>query len=353
MITEINGKKIDFHQLLQHSITAKFILRGNEIVYANNACLRLLKAEDPEQILYQSIDTFLHPDYTSLSSWRLNKVFEEETMLDPVEYKIIDITGEIVDVETYVGPFYFGDEVLAQVIVTDITEKKKMQELIMQTEKMSVMGELAASIIHEIRNPLTILNGFIEIMNIETTPRGKEYLSVMADEVKRIESIANDLLLFSKPRPQILNPKNIVKVIKDVIFLMNNTAFKKGVMLNFHHEEDHIEILCDEMQLKQAFINFIKNAIEATPAEGEINIYLRKNSANNKLCIEIADTGCGIPEDKLKEIGSSFFTTKQNGTGLGLTVTYNIIKSHHGSISVESKLNEGTTFTIDLPYQVS
>jgi signal transduction histidine kinase len=139
---------------------------------------------------------------------------------------------------------------------------------------------------------------------------------------------------------------NLVALIDDVISLLDNSAFKKHILINFYYETRDIFLKCDELQLKQAFINLIKNAIEATPNNGVINIRIEKNE---NVIITISDTGCGMTKKQLDNLGTSFFTTKKDGTGLGLMVTYNIIKNQHGNIQVKSEEGKGTTFIIQFP----
>jgi two-component system, sporulation sensor kinase A len=335
LITEVQGKQLDFHQMLEHSILAKVILKDNKIIYANRACLQLLKLAKPEEILNQNIQKFLHPDFFHFCDKRNNKM---------TELKIVDANGKILDIEMTTGGYIFEGETLVQVVLQDITEKKETNKLLMQSEKLSFMGELAAGIVHEIRNPLTILKGFLELLENDTSPKGKEYISIMTNELDRIELMANDLLFFAKPHKQNLKLNNIVYLIDDVISLLDNIAFKKHIPINFYFTDPNIFHKCDELQLKQAFINLIKNAIEATPKNGEINIKVEQQKST---IITISDSGCGMAETQLNKLGTSFSTTKKNGTGLGLMVTYNIIKNHNGSIHVKSEEGKGTTFTIE------
>ncbi len=142
---------------------------------------------------------------------------------------------------------------------------------------------------------------------------------------------------------------NVIYLMKEVIFLFESMAFKRHISIHFSCDSEYIEIEYDEMQLKQAFINFIKNAIEATATNGEITINITKDCTINMAKISISDTGCGMTNEEIEKLGTSFFTTKENGTGLGIIVTYTIIKNHHGSIQVKSEKGQGSTFTIQLP----
>lgn len=348
MITEVNGKKLDFYQLLDQSLSANLIIKDRKIIYANKTSLNLLNLSHAEEILGKDYFTFIHPDYYELMERRFQNIIESKVTLEPIELKIITSSGTEIDIESIEGVFFFEGEVLIQVNVQDITDKKETKNMLMQTEKLSVMGELAAGIVHEVRNPLTVLRGFLEMIAETESSKNKEYIEIMKLELERIETIANDLLLFSKPHPQKVKINNMRKLFSEVIFLLEPMAFKKHIGLKLHCMDESIEMMSDATQLKQAFINMIKNAIEATPLYGEVNISVRKN--NNSIDVDISDTGCGIPIGQLNKIGTSFFSTKQDGTGLGLMVTFNIIKNHNGIINITSEVGKGTTFAIKFTY---
>jgi PAS domain S-box-containing protein len=347
VILEINGKELDFHQLLENSATAKFVLEGHKIIYANRACLKLLKLKDSTSLLNQDYFTFLHHKYHAFCDKSLKEVLEEKKTLGPVEIQMIDTDGKTIVVESKMAIFYLGDETLVQVIIQDITERKEIQKRLIQSEKLAIMGELATGIVHEIRNPLTIIKGFTDLLNNETSKKGKDYLAIMKKELERVEALATDLLLFAKPHEQLLKPANLSKLMNDVMILLGNLAKKSDISIHFVCNDEYIKINCDEGYLKQALINLIKNAIEATPKKGTVDVTI-KNDGNNAT-ITISDTGCGMSYEQIKKIGTSFYSTKENGTGLGLMISYNIIKNHHGSIKVKSEEGKGTTFTINIP----
>jgi signal transduction histidine kinase len=144
-----------------------------------------------------------------------------------------------------------------------------------------------------------------------------------------------------------LEEKNIIPVIKNVVSMLEFEARKRNVRLHLECQEEIIQVECDENRLKQVFLNFIKNGIEAMPNGGDLIV--RTSINNQNVQISIQDTGVGISEEKLKKLGEPFYTTKKNGNGLGLMVSFKIIESHNGRVYVESELNKGTTFNILLP----
>jgi signal transduction histidine kinase len=154
-------------------------------------------------------------------------------------------------------------------------------------------------------------------------------------------------MLLAKPKAVELEEKNIVPILGNTVSLLEFEARKRNVRLHFDFNEDIVQIECDENRLKQVFLNFIKNGIEAMPSGGDL--FVRAIVAGGNVEISIQDTGVGIPPETLKKIGEPFYTTKKNGNGLGLMVSFKIIESHNGKVYIESEQNKGTTFKILLP----
>lgn len=233
-------------------------------------------------------------------------------------------------------------------IRNDITEHKKAEEVLHQQDKLAAVGQLAAGVAHEIRNPLTSMRGYTEfLLEDEADPERREFIEIILDEISRVNDIMEDFMVLARPKAVNLEERNIVPIIQNVLSLLKFEARKKNVQIHFEVFDDIVQIECDENRLKQVFLNFVKNGIEAMPNGGDITV--RVTVSNDQVQISIQDTGVGIPEDKLKKIGEPFFTTKKNGNGLGLMVSFKIIESHNGTVYIESELNKGTTFNIVLP----
>ncbi|MBS4211439.1 MULTISPECIES: ATP-binding protein [Neobacillus] len=242
------------------------------------------------------------------------------------------------------------------VIGRDITEKRDMvkkleerEERLRRTEKLSVVGELSASVAHEIRNPLTSLKGFVQLLKVEDE-RHQFYYQIMLDELDRINHIVGELLLLAKPQAVKFTKADVKKLLKDVISLLSSEASYHNVQIESRFANDHMTIECEPNQLKQLFINIIKNAIEASGNGGMVTISFKQMEPET-ISIVIEDNGCGISEKRLAKIGEPFYSSKEKGTGLGLTVSFKIVQSHHGTIHFESKENQGTSVHIVLPIQ--
>jgi PAS domain S-box-containing protein len=231
---------------------------------------------------------------------------------------------------------------------SDITERKQTEELLHRQDKLAAVGQLAAGVAHEIRNPLTSMKGYAEFLQLdEEDPQRREFLDIILDEINRVNNIVEEFMVLAKPKTVELEEKNIVPILRNIVSLLEFEARKRRVKLHFNANNDIVQIECDENRLKQVFLNFIKNGIEAMPDGGDL--YVSAEVENNNVEISIKDTGVGIPPEKLQKIGEPFYTTKKEGTGLGLMVSFKIIESHKGKVYIESEQNKGTTFRILLP----
>ncbi|MFK9090525.1 PAS domain S-box protein [Bacillus salipaludis] len=229
----------------------------------------------------------------------------------------------------------------------DVTTLRKTEERLRRTEKLSVVGELSASVAHEIRNPLTSLKGFVQLLQVEDA-KHQFYYQIMLDELNRINHIVGELLLLAKPQHLKFTKAEIQKLLNDVISLLRTEASYYNVQMESIFPEQGIHLECEPNQLKQLFINIIKNAIEASINGGNLAIGLELVE-NNQVLITVKDNGCGISKERLAKIGEPFYSSKEKGTGLGLTVSYKIVQTHKGTIRFESQRNHGTTVSMTLP----
>lgn len=233
------------------------------------------------------------------------------------------------------------------VIIRDITEQKQAEEHYVRSEKLSIAGQLAAGIAHEIRNPMTAIKGFIQLIKSDLQDK-QEYFDIITSEIARIELILSELLILAKPQTVTISTIEIHSLINEVITLLNTEALLNNVEIKTEYQDKEIYIQCEINQIKQVCINFIKNAIEAMPKGGTLTIQIMLKEPNG-VHIRFMDEGYGISASVLEKLGQPFYTTKEKGTGLGYMVSKKIIENHEGTITVTSKLNEGSVFEIFLP----
>lgn len=230
-------------------------------------------------------------------------------------------------------------------MLKDISDKKETEEMMIRSEKMSVAGQLAAGIAHEIRNPLTSLKGFMQLLQAGVS-RKEEYYKIMIDEIEKMESITSELLFISKPLTNNKKEENAEIMVHEIVALLLPQARLKNVDIKWERRDKHL-VYCDRSQIKQILINVVKNAIEALEYNGVIEITISKT--DTELVISIIDDGPGIPEEIIHKLGEPFFTTKKTGTGLGLMITKQILEKHGGKLEIEQNVNAGSTFKILLP----
>lgn len=229
-------------------------------------------------------------------------------------------------------------------IQEQIQLEKTADNYLMRSEQLTFAGQFSAGICHEIRNPLTTIKGFFQLLKEDN--HNDKYYDVIEQELDRIQLITSELLLLAKPHSEQRERYNLVNLINEVHILLESQAIMKSITIETIFGTDDIYIDCDDTKIKQVIINIVKNAIEVM-TNGTITIEVMK--VNNKAVLTITDEGPGIPKELLQKIGQPFFTTKKEGTGLGLIISFNIIKNHGGTVNINSEEGEGTTFEITLP----
>ncbi|MCP3773143.1 PAS domain S-box protein [Paenibacillus sp. MZ04-78.2] len=256
--------------------------------------------------------------------------------------------GTPLDMSFTISPVVGKDQDITGVCIIgrDISESKATEELLRNSEKLSVAGQLAVGIAHEIRNPLTSLKGFTQFM--KTAGHYKEqYLDIMSSELTRIEHIISEMLLLAKPRAAIFHYKQIGPILADVLSLLEAQANLNSVHFKTRIKADLPAVRCEENQLKQLFINIVKNAVEAMPLGGTVEI-VAALAEPGTLAVTFLDEGEGIPAELLQRISEPFYTTKENGSGLGLMVSQKIVTEHKGRMAIASEAGVGTTVTVTL-----
>lgn len=238
----------------------------------------------------------------------------------------------------------------AFVIVDEIIRPERTSLDMEQTEKLAIVGQLAAGAAHEIRNPLTSVRGFIQLLQKELSNSPKaEYIDIIIAEIDRVNAIINDFLRLAKPVKPRREPCSVGKLFNDIRVLMECEAFLKGI--EFVEEIDDLpEIMIDKEQIKQVLINIIQNSFDAMSRGGKLMIRAAAAQGESAVKISVKDSGCGMDRKIVERIFKPFYTTKENGTGLGLSVSRQIIENHSGRIEVDSAPGKGTTINLYLPY---
>jgi PAS domain S-box-containing protein len=253
-----------------------------------------------------------------------------------------------------------GDEIASVGIFKDLRERlrierelQKMQEALLQSEKLAAMGRLTSQIAHELNNPIYGIMNTLELLKTEIPPESKRrrILELSLSEIQRLSEMLRNMLSFSKPEEEKRRPVKIGELIEGILLVMEKQMKESNIQVQVSFDPDTPEIMASTNQMRQVMLNILKNAKEAMPKGG--TLFVRTSKKDHRVLIHIQDTGIGIPEEIKDKIFDAFFTTKQKvkGVGLGLSVCYGIIKDHGGEIKVESEAAKGTTFTINLPVE--
>lgn len=340
-------KDESYKKLVDYFPESIFIHDHFKISYVNHAAVKMIGADSREDLIGLSILDFIVPKYKGRAEERIKMINQKNAPLCVIEYEFIRIDGTSFFFEGTSMNISYGESDATLTIGKDITEKKEQTEkLLLKSEKLALLGQMAAGIAHEIRNPLTSIKGFIQLF--KSNHIQEEYYNIVLSELDRINSIVGEFLVLSKPSASIFVEKDLNDLMRDVITIMSTQSSLNNVQIYAEFDSNLPMICCEEAQLKQVFLNLFKNAIEAMPDGG--NIYLKvKDYGKGTILIQVIDEGVGIPPERIPTLGEPFYTTKEKGTGLGLMTCYKIIESHKGQLSIHSEVNKGTTIDIVIP----
>jgi two-component system sensor histidine kinase HydH len=241
----------------------------------------------------------------------------------------------------------------AVAVIHDVTELKKYEEEAKRAERLSAMGNLAAGVAHEIRNPLNAISITAQRLGSEFVPKKdleeyKSFTQLILNEIKRLDDIINQFLSLAKAHELNLAPVDMSGFLNELVDLAQIEADQRGI--NVNRSIDRLaEIRVDREELKKALLNIMLNGIQATDSGGTLAIRAHVTDDHKLVVIEIEDSGKGIPPERLSRIFQPYFSTKEKGTGLGLSIAYRIVSDHRGKIEVTSEVGKGTVFTVKLP----
>ncbi|MGG0304559.1 ATP-binding protein [Priestia megaterium] len=342
---EVIRKMKQYKQFVQQSQDAFIVTREGRIQYLNPAGVKLLGGEKKEEYIGRPWLHFIHPEHLEIVKERMVQLMNGMSVRPRVDVKLLTKKGVVI-IESSATKIKFEGQDAIQYIIRDVTDRKKYDEMASKSEKLTMVSKLAAGVAHEIRNPMTAIKGFIQLLKA-SKQYNEEYNDIMLEELNRVESIIQEFLTLAKPKIEnSYHPKSLNQIIRHVTLLLDTHANYKNCRI-INEISDEITIFCEENGLKQVFINLIQNALESM-SKGTVKVTVEKRNEYGMVIIE--DEGCGIDEQSLARLGEPFYSTKQTGTGLGLMISYRIIEQHQGHISFASKVGVGTKVEIALPY---
>lgn len=331
----------------EHADDAMAVFNLNNQVIKVNTAFEKLYGWTREECIGHSLHP-VSPKYVNRAKDYFDRILKGERF-PLLETQDMRKDGTVFDAQISLSPILnqHGEIIAVSVISRDISHIKENERLIIQSEKLKLAGEIAAGVAHEIRNPMTVISGFVQMMNADEQSPYKRYTELIQSEIERIDLIISEFLVLSRPQVDMCKPISIEQIIMDIVDFFTIEAQNRQIDFSIQLNHHDTTINGNENQIKQVFINIIKNAMEAIDCNGKIDVVL--NYQDDQLFISIKDTGIGIPPHVLERIFEPFYTTKSKGTGLGMMITNKIIQEHKGTISIYSEENIGTEVVISFP----
>lgn len=353
-----------YRKLVEYSPTAIIIECEGQIVYANGAAATLAGEDSKEKVIGKSAVKYVHPDFLEKYYKMMKQVVDEQENTPFVKGKILRADGKTVDVEYSSLPFNYQGKQAVQIIIRDMSKRKKMEEELLKASKLESIGLLAGGIAHDFNNLLAVILGNISISKKRLDDREKvlERLGDAEKALKKAVELTRQLRTFAQGGEPSKNTEDIVSLLKEVTALSLSGS---KVKYDLYVSEDihHVEI--DIGQISQVINNIIINAVQAMSEGGRIKVKAENYEVKTKeeelhanleigkyVKVSIEDEGEGIPRENLNKIFDPFYSTKEKGSGLGLAICYSVIRKHDGKIEVESKPGKGTVFNVYLPASV-
>lgn len=352
-----------YRKLIEDCQEGIAVVSGLEIKFVNRALLRMFGYKTKKEMIGHKFTAFVSPKFRRIMRERGFAREKGEIVLRTYEFRALRKDGTEFDAELHVSRITYKGEAARQGVIRGITERKKIEEekeklqaQLLQSEKMAAIGTLTSGIAHEFNNLLQIMRGHSEFaLRTKKAKDIEEALDVVLDSSDKAAKIIGDLLTFSREESPDKKFLNITEEIEDVLALVEQQLRKRNInVLRIYEKVPRVMINKGEMQ--QVFLNMITNARDAMLPEGG-RLEIRVKQVKGNVEVRISDTGGGIPEEDLEKVFDPFFTTKGpvggggdlQGAGLGLAVSYGIVKRHDGEIDVESELGKGTTLRVRLP----
>jgi len=366
----------------------RFLAQQLEIILESLPC-RIIITDPDGYVVYFSREV-----RSNFGRSVMGKKFAEVFPHDPIKHTLITLeTGREFNNDTYKTTIRDRDYIFATStrrlydndgtfmgvlsLSIDVTEQSLLEQKMAALQKLELLGELAASTAHEIRNPVTVLRGFLQLLEAGDLERttALSYIEIMKEELSAIENTIHEFLNLSKAQTPDFVPVEIRDILNEIYPLANNLARSIPVEISFRDTTGNAVFETDKKQLKQVLMNVIINAVHAVPPyTGKvdltvfddvslINAFMARHAhyissqtftfQTDNLYFVIKDNGCGIPAEDLKKVGTIFYSTKSAGTGIGLTVSQKIVSAHKGQLYFLSKDGEGTVVIIKLPIHQS
>ncbi len=350
LIEQLRNSQRRFRSILDTATNAILSIDESHcITLFNNAAERIF-GYSRDEVLGEDLGILIPPKYGDHSGYVKRFLEQREGSLvgRTISLTALRKSGEEFPIELSLSFLEMESGITITAIIRDITERKRLEKMLLQSERLAAVGEAVAHVVHELKNPLMIIGGFTnQIQNSIEDERLHQKLGMIIEEVERVERLVGELGDFTKEYRLVLRQADVNSVLQDVVKFMRAAYSPDQYLFVESLDPDLGEIACDPDKLKQVFINVITNGIEAMSRGGVI--ILQSERLPHGIEIRISDEGRGIPEADLQHIFEPFFTTRERGSGLGLAISYKIIQAHGGEITAWNRPERGALFVIRLP----
>ncbi|MWC29032.1 ATP-binding protein [Paenibacillus sp. MMS18-CY102] len=343
--------KNKYENVLQHMDSGIALFDSNgTLTFVNLMLARMLDIPRKTLVGRTIRGLMLHPKLTRSTRKMIVRLYKEAILRRNRYFEFQDNAGR-----HFLVTVTYGDQLEGDILISikDVSEYKQIEQTAYQNDKLAMLGKIAAAIAHEIRNPLTSIRGFIQLLRPHLLQLGKdEYARIIVAEIDRANDIIYEFLNSSKPTAPMKQEVSINALLKEVILLTESEALMRGCLIQLEAYEETLLVSIDVKQVKQVILNIMKNSLDAIEEingsrNGRIDVIVQRTPEGVE--ITLRDNGKGMDRTTLGRLFDPFFTTKEAGTGLGLSVSYRIIRNHGGTIRVDSVPDEGTSFMIHLP----
>jgi len=347
----LKESELKYKTLVEEINDGYFVVRKEAVVFANPAFCMMHGYQLPEVIgkkFYNFIDSKSRKKVIAF----YEKSFQKRGIPRTFEYLRLTKDGQSYPTEILAKVTLYDNKLSSIGICRDITQRVRMEEKIRETERMAYIGQITTSLSHEIRNPLSAVQMNLQILkkNLQLKGNDQRRIDISVREVKRLENILKQLLDFAKPINLNFNLNSLNRILTSSVELLEMKFKEKNIDLDIKLDPQIPDIQADEEKLGQAFINLLLNALEASPADAQIQVRSHLRDQNGRIAeVIISDKGCGVPEKHLGDIFKPFFTTRTMGTGLGLSNVKRIAEAHDGKIEVKNIRDGGAEFKMSLP----
>jgi two-component system sensor kinase FixL len=350
LIKRLQGSEKKLRAILDTATNAILSIDENhEIVLFNNAAERIF-GYSRQEILGRNLNLLIPGQYGDHYPFvrRFLEKRESEIVGRTISLSALHKSGEEFPIELSLSFLELDNKVTFTAIIKDISDQRKLERKLLQSERLAAVGQAAAHVAHELKNPLMIIGGFSnQIRGSLLDDKDAKKVDLILDEVRRLEKLVGHLGDFTKTYRLVKRQSDINMVLKDVVRIMAGAYPEEKYRFKDSLAADVGEIHCDPDKLKQVFINVISNGLEAMAEGGTITVSSKRS--HDGIEVRVADEGSGIPASELQQIFEPFYTTRERGSGLGLSISYKIIAAHSGDISAVSQPGRGTAFIIKLP----